>query len=333
MTEIVETIEPPPTIQPAETPIPPTEPQGDKPAEGEKPVEPNPEAQKQEQKREEMRELARAKTRERQANDRAQRAERERADLETARKGDLERVRAAEELAARFKDPKQALKALEDAGLSARDIIRASFEAGTPEEMAEKLEALAEKKARAMLDEYKKEQEKERVESQKQSQAQRDERDRAEAAKWFQGFITERAEKYPATAKLLNAMPDYAMNHAFRVYAAAADQIDRAKRLGREISYSDDECADALEKVLAPMYSKIIGQSNSSPKPKPQDEANGAVNGSAAAISVTGAQAGALGSMGDLPKDFRNWSPDKQNEYWIQQAEKQLGRGTRPAGT
>jgi hypothetical protein len=331
MTQLVETIETPATeTEAADTPIPPTEPQtpkdGQKPAEGETAAEPPKPTEQQLARREEMRALARAKSSERRALERAHKAERERGELDTARKADLERVQKAEEIAARFKDPGQALKALEAAGLTAQDLVKASFAEGTPEAILAKVEALAEKKARAIVDEYKAEQQKEREETTKRTQAQRQEHERAEASKWFQGFIEKHAETYPATAKLIDAMPDYAMSQAFRVYAAAADEIERARRIGREITYTDEECAQALEKVLSPMYNKIIGQPNPSPKPKSQSESNGAATGSAAAISVTSGTAGALGSMSDLPKDFRNWSADRQNEYWIQQAQQSLKR-------
>ena len=264
--------------------------------------------------RKEVREIAEAQARAWKAQQESKHHQARIAELEGARKADLERIARVEAQEAIWKDPSAVLAKLEENGLTAQQLGKAVLERGTPEEILAKARKIAGEEADLRL---------KKVLDERDGVAKKiaDERARTEAIhSWEKGIVAAETD-YPATSAMLAAGPmlrELVHQQAFRIYALAADEA----KAGR--SHSDEEINKSLESFLAKEYGSLTERrSAAAQKPSAANGTSESAKSAAAAPNVTDARANDLATLGgDLPKDFGDWSTDKQNKWFIDKVTK-----------
>ncbi len=261
--------------------------------------------------RQEMREIANAKA----ATFRAQQAEKqaraELASLQEQRKADLDRIAAIQEAEATWSDPDKFLDAAEKRGLTAQKLLKRAAESNSVEDVIKTAEERAKAAAKAEFERLQGERDAETKKS-------RDEQIRNNAIENWQKEILAKEDDYPAMSALLSAGPvlnETVRQHAFRIYALAADQ----EREG--ISHTPEQINKSLEDFLAKEYGSLTERiSARAQKPSEGDTGSGTspAKSAAAAPNVTNAMANGTVSLApELPKDFKSWSADKQNAFFL----------------
>lgn len=265
----------------------------------------------------EMRELARATRRERQATEDAKKSRARADEVEKLRATDLERIAKAE--AFEKLSPAEALKVLEARGMTANELTKVAFSAGTPEEILAKAKEIARKEIEEELGARDKKQTEEAEAKKKEEAKKHIEEERVAAEAQFVETIKAEADKYPTAHKFFQAptLKHYAMMHAWNVYKQAADNTAKHRpdlAAKGESMYSDQECMKALEDFLKVEYDKLIQGNSPSPDASaarsPSDDAKVSAS---TAPSVTSAQASGISK---LPADFKKKSPEEQKAYW-----------------
>ncbi len=231
--------------------------------------------------------------------------------LETQRQQEIERVRRAEEIEARSKDPKQWLENLRQSGVTAKELVDAAMREDSPEHLFQKAkqEALAELRA---------EQAKKDAEREQQFQQQA----HVNALRSFVGMVQtakkEEQTRYPALTSMYSDVE----------IAMQADRVvQQARAAGLE--YTDEEIADFLEEQAEPRYTKIRGAAKAAP---PQAST---ANHPAAATSSPAARAPTLAnsatSTNGIPKtsEHKFASEKEENDYWSAQYDKELAKRVR----